>query len=149
MADLVKIFTGMSNGPEDIDKNFNALNSDVGGVKSSLQWSASTNAGLVGLDGLEVSGESYYTYAKIGNRKIIDLYLNLKRTTQTTGPNGGRIQWPSAIQSNAMMSGSVNSQDCRWVSDGTGITLTTVGTGKDHGWNPGTIYSIHMFYTVG
>lgn len=33
MANLDKIFTGMDKGPETIDNNFNALNSDVGGGK--------------------------------------------------------------------------------------------------------------------
>lgn len=152
MADIQKIFTGMSQGPETIDKNLNAINTElqnVEGVTDSLQWFAPTDAGLIATNGLQISDGSFYTYIKIGNRKIVELDLNLTRTSQYTGANGGTIKWPSSIVCNAPMAGFVNSQDCMWKSDGTGIMLTSIGDGTGHGWNPGTLYSLHIIYTLG
>lgn len=121
---------------------------NVEGVTDSLQWSTPTDVGLTATNGLQISDGSFYTYTKIGDRKLVELGLNLTRTSQYTGANGGTVMWPSSIVCNAPMAGFVNSQDCMWKSDGTGIQLTSIGDGAQHGWNPGTIYSLHIIYTL-
>lgn len=151
MADIQKIFTGMSQGPETIDKNLNAINTElqnVEGVTDSLQWSAPTDAGLIATNGLQISDGSFYTYVEIGDRKLVELCLNLTRTSQYTGADGGTVMWPSSIACNAPMSGLIDSKDCMWNSNGTSIQLTSIGDGAQHGWNPGTLYSLHIIYTL-
>lgn len=130
-----------------VNSAINCLN-EVEGVTDSLQWSTPTDVGLTATNGLQISDESFYTYTTIGNRKLVELDLNLTRTSQYTGANGGTVIWPSSIVCNAPMAGFVNSKDCMWKSDGTGIQLISIGDGAEHGWNPGTLYSLHIFYTL-
>lgn len=69
MADLAKIFTGMDKGPEEIDKNFTALNNDTEKALQGAHWTDWTHNGVVVQNGFsEVPGSG-----QINWRELIDM----------------------------------------------------------------------------
>ena len=52
VADLQRIFSGMENGPEIIQKNLEAINAELGGAKLSL--SDPSTLGIVTYNGITV-----------------------------------------------------------------------------------------------
>lgn len=82
MADLQKIVSGMQNGPEAINDNFNAINADlqkVSGIAAGLQWTSQTREGLVIANGVSLV-DGGYSYAQIGNHKLVFLTIMLNVT---------------------------------------------------------------------
>lgn len=82
MANIQKIFTGMSRGPEVINDNLNAINADlqkVSGIAAGLQWTSQTKEGLVIANGVSLVGGGY-SYAQIGNHKLVFLAIMLNVT---------------------------------------------------------------------
>lgn len=66
----------------------------IGGVVNGLQWSSRTDLGIVLPAGLEYYDQHWYTYAQVGQRKLVHLHLSLK----VTGEVKGNIVLPDAIK---------------------------------------------------
>ena len=66
----------------------------MGGVVNGLQWSSRTDLGIVLPAGLEYYDQHWYTYAQVGQRKLVHLHLSLK----VTGEVKGNIVLPDAIK---------------------------------------------------
>lgn len=93
MADELKMVHGEPNW----DAKHNALVDTVekmGGVVNGLQWSSRTDLGIVLPAGLEYYDQHWYTYAQVGQRKLVHLHLSLK----VTGEVKGNIVLPDVIK---------------------------------------------------
>ena len=144
MANLDKIFTGMDKGPETIDKNFNALNSDVGGVRSSLQWTNWSKEGLVFLNGFNDIGTKY-RYANTGNVKLIELEIKVSLTSTPSGGAPTAVRLPDSLR-NGIEEEHAESNRFMWIVNAQEFHVSPINSnswwvGKD------SHYMMHLFYT--
>lgn len=155
MADLTKIFTGMSAGPEAINNNFDALNNtvnDMGGQLSQLQWSKTSCDGVVGSDGWEVLKEdrgSGYQILNLGGLKIVWLHLLIQRSgSDFTGSEAGyNISLPGNIQPAVYgIGGSLDDPNVSWYYwDGNHKIAFNANT-STYKWAKDHIYPISVIY---
>lgn len=150
MADLTKIFSGMQSGPEDIWSNFEKINQDlenIGGTVDGLTWSAQSRDGLVAQNGWRILGGGY-SYARVGNRKLVVMDLFLSNENQ--GFKGNST--PTAVSMPKEFSIPDNYQgearpDINWLVMGGGnLSFTRRDGGAVWDSNNSNMYSVHAMY---
>lgn len=120
MANIQKIFTGMSQGPETIDNNFNAINTElqnVDGVVGSLHWSDGSQEGIVVTDSrVTLNKESQYSYLDIGGKRLVYLHVVLDVKTDMPNTNASELfSIPESIATQGSLRGTA-SPDTTWIN---------------------------------
>ena len=120
MANIQKIFTGMSQGPEMIDNNFNAINTElqnVDGVVDSLHWSDGSQEGIVVTDNrVTLNKESQYSYLDIGGKRLVYLHVVLDVKQEIPNVNSQMLfSIPTEIATTGSLRGAA-STEAMWVN---------------------------------
>lgn len=120
MANIQKIFTGMSQGPETIDNNFNAINTElqnVDGVVGSLHWSDGSQEGIVVTDSrVTLNKESQYSYLDIGGKRLVYLHVVLDVNQDMPNVNANMLfTIPTEIAPTVSLRGAA-STEAMWVN---------------------------------
>lgn len=112
MANIQKIFTGMSQGPETIDNNFNAINTElqnVDGVVNSLQWTKQTEGGLVASNNVQIK-DGGYNYLDLNGVKLVLLSISIQITGDVKTPSVV-VSLPDVITPGSMYVGTLGGQN--------------------------------------
>lgn len=156
MADLTKIYTGMSTGPEAIQNNFDAINQTVenmGEQLNQLQWSDIKTDGLITTDGwglLPANRNSGYQTAKLGNKTAVWFHPIIQRLDSNF--NGSKTWFILRVPHNIspiayQLNGDIDSRRCwNYVADN-GFSVSAIGdVVKDDNWVKDNLYAISTFY---
>lgn len=153
--DLQKISSGMDNGPEAIEHNFEAVDQTVenmGGQLSGLHWSELSQDGMV-IDGdwglLPVNRNSGYQTAKLGDKTIVWLHPIIQRlNSDFTGSHTGYIlHLPKTIEPATYRIGGDIDADTEWnylVNSGIALNGYSENTGTL--WKEGNLFGFSKLY---
>lgn len=153
MANIQKIFTGMSQGPETIDNNFNAINTElqnVDGVVSSLQWTDFTSTGLVFQNGFKQLGsdsspKSVYRFVQLKGWKLVDLQIAVTLSAAPSNTSyATAVSLPDSISYDGWHEW-VENDKYQLTINGNQFRVSVLGT---NGWwsGDGSHYAAHIFY---
>lgn len=155
MANIQKIFTGMSQGPETIDNNFNAINTElqnVDGVINNLQWSNFTDEGIVYENGFYKAdqggqGATGYRYLKIGGLKLVEFQAALRLSTDP----GESVNTVTALQLPQYVypidMGAPRMQDQNYIINFADGRVDIEKVSKDWWVGSNSSYIVHALYT--
>lgn len=144
MANLQKIFSGMENGPEIIQKNLEAINAELGGAKLSL--SDPSTVGIVTYNGITVA-EGYYVL-KTAHRTLVFTQLTIHfNQNVNNSPVVHVCTMPTSVDDGAEKWGFAQ-QDVYWLKQGHEINLKIASNDPNYSWNAGRNISINYISVV-
>lgn len=144
MANLQEIFSGMEKGPEAIQKNLEAINTELGGAKLSL--SDPSTAGIVTYNGITVA-EGYYVL-KTANRTLVFTQLTIHfGQNVNNSPEVHVCTIPASVDDNAEKWGFAQ-QDVYWLKQGHEIYMKISSNDSKYSWNAGRTASINYISVV-
>lgn len=149
MADLTEIFSGMQSGPEDIWSNFEKINQDlenIGGTVDGLTWSAQSRDGLVAQNGWRIMGGGY-SYARVGNRKLVVMDLFLSNDNQGFKGNATlpAVNMPKEFSIPDNYQGEAR-PDINWMVVNSNVSFTRRDGGVVWDSGSGSMYTVHAMY---
>lgn len=149
MADLTEIFSGMQSGPEDIWSNFEKINQDlenIGGTVDGLTWSAQSRDGLVAQNGWRIMGGGY-SYARVGNRKLVVMDLFLSNDNQGFKGNATTtaVSMPKEFSIPDNYQGEAR-PDINWMVVNSNVSFTRRDGGVVWDSGSGSMYTVHAMY---
>lgn len=144
VANLQEIFSGMQKGPEAIQKNLEAINAELGGVKLSL--SDPSTLGIVTYNGITVA-EGYYVL-KTAHRTLVFTQLAIHfNQNVNNSPSVHVCTMPASVDDGAEKWGFAQ-QDVYWFKQGHEIHLKISSNDPNYSWNAGRTISINYISVV-
>lgn len=139
----------MQSGPEDIWSNFEKINQDlenIGGAVDGLTWSAQSRDGLVAQNGWRLMGGGY-SYARVGNRKLVVMDLFLSNENQGFKGNSTlpAVNMPKEFSIPDNYQGEAR-PDINWMVVNSNVSFTRRDGGVVWDSGSGSMYTVHAMY---
>lgn len=135
----------IAHGEPNWDTKVNAI---IDSVNPLTENAITSSDGIVVSGKMKLQAESFYTVVNVGDKRLVEVNLNLATESSFNASVGCTITLPSSITCNALIGGAAYGPDASFLSSGEGIKLQATSGGDSHGWNVGNMYGIHTLYLL-